>query len=142
RSLHLSPLAFRAARWVNAAGQAALFEAVGGKGDWDAINIKKLSALASETRASQDFAGTLRSARASVNKIRSRLKDPEKKCGAAEDPKLRTVSDSKVSDASSTDPNVALHAAMKQPLLAESLGFVTDWRLRSDHPLSMGVDYV
>jgi hypothetical protein len=115
-----------ALRWVNANVQAALLEALYSKND---ALIKNLGTLGLNT--------DLASLRAAVAKIERRLAVQKKlsMLSTTADEAIRTTSAGGAAEVQPADPNVAIHAALKHPLLAQHCGFATVWTATADKPL-------
>jgi hypothetical protein len=110
------------ARWINAHVQTQLIDAI--------YALPGVRALAVGPEASQ----ALDRVRTAVAQVQRRLiaKTPNR---AAPQPTLRSATQAGETDVSPQDPNVSMHAALKNSTLAEACGIVTLWQAKSRDPL-------
>jgi hypothetical protein len=119
-----SQLSMDAVRWVNAATQATLLGAI------DGSSHERVESALSEFGIS-DHISALRTAVAKVNR---RLAPPggAAPCENSGAHSLQAVTSNGPTEVSTDDPNVALHAALKNSLLSRSCGLVTSWTCTAD----------
>jgi hypothetical protein len=115
---------FERARWLNSYAQTLLLSGVFGYAD----NLPALAGADSTLRA-------LTRLRSAVPKIARRLRSPASPPAVETQKTLQTVTPSGRVDVSIDDPNVAIHAALKNSLIGEACGIVTRWRADSAAPL-------
>ncbi len=126
-----SRLSMEAIRWVDSAAHATLLDGLRGKSEEAAGVMGRLQAA--------ERIGSLRDA---VGKINRRMAiNAVRKTADAEARAFRTTGQNPATAQEQTtlanpnDPNVATHAALKNPLLARECGFVTSWRATAARPV-------
>jgi hypothetical protein len=115
----LERTSFALAKWIDASSHSALLEAIAEKDERKAQQLY----LALGSRAP-----IVKSIRSAIDKVARRISVKEGTCPAAgETTKLTAVGTTGDVPINLADPNVAIHSAIKNPLIAESCGFVTTW---------------
>jgi hypothetical protein len=132
--LPLENLSFGLARWINAAAQATLLDSFAHGDQADRLRLQTLRGLSEFTADIGD----------GVRKIQRRITTNPRECATLNSiERLTRMHGGQLQEAAASDPNVAIHAALKNPLLAESCGLVTVWRVvTTTATLTPNVDYV
>lgn len=117
------PFSVEQARWLNSYVQTAALEAIFG----NAGNVKLF--------ANNEVGAAAVRLREDVKKLQARLEHFGSARAFAAEVGLRSMSDAGVRSVAISDPNVAIHAALKNALLSESCGITTIWRARTEQPV-------
>jgi hypothetical protein len=125
----MEDLSMPAARHLSSAAREVLIQALAAPQP-ASVAVSALAATGADPASLQNLASDLA-------KIRRRLKpnDMQAMLASATDPAARMHKDSGVVDVTKDDPNLAIHAAMKNDLLARACGFVTEWECQAAQPL-------
>lgn len=116
------------ARWLNSYVQAQLLDEIFVRPGRRALALKPAANAA------------LDRVRAAISKVQRRMATSPT-ARVQHQTRLQTTTQSGPPvDVSSNDPNVALHAALKNGVIAEACGIVTTWRVQS--PVAVAGDYV
>jgi hypothetical protein len=129
----LGPLSFALAKWIDGSTHASLLAALMAPDDRTSLEWLALFG---------DDAVKIQGIRTAINKIARRISErTETSCGSSNQlAAIGTTGDTHQVPLS--DPNVAIHAALKNSLLAESCGLVTTWTVQSSLPMLGGQNFV
>ncbi|MDN3220038.1 hypothetical protein [Pseudomonas nunensis] len=116
-------LSYEQAKWMNSYAQSVALEAVFG----DADGVKLFS--------DKDVSLAAMRLRDGVAKVQARLESVGAEHTLVAAVGLRSTSDAGQIPVAVSDPNVAIHAALKNTLLSDSCGITTSWRANADQPI-------
>jgi hypothetical protein len=133
--LNLEKASFRLAKWLDAAMHSSLLELF-----HETVPAERERLF----RVFDSHASQLQSVSDAVDKIVRRLKvDNPPSCPLNETKHLSAVgATGETQKVEMGDPNVAVHSAIKNSLMAESCGFVTRWSIQCPEPIYGKRDYV
>jgi hypothetical protein len=131
----LNTVSFALAKWVDGSMHALLLEALSEKDEMKAEHLS--SALGPSAPLVGDLWKTVDNIRKTVAKIARRIYiDPNKPLPSCETKQVRGVRVvGNPNQIPLTDPNVAVHSALKNSLIAAACGLVTDWSVESPTPI-------
>jgi hypothetical protein len=123
-SIPAGPTSFEKARWVNSYVQSTALELV--FGDSKGVTLFANSAVGAAVARLKD----------GVRKVQDRLASSDAVRAFVASDGLRRASDKGDVTVSVSDPNVAVHAALKNSLLSESCGITTSWHAVAAQPVT------